>query len=108
MIAGVRREKDSGWGRGWGGGDWGKFPATPGKIVYLTAVPAPSPKEAAQYYPALYWFSRLRVRESSEFPLGPGASQGQWLNTIKTGARQSCHALRTPVMRTGAAIFTEK
>src|SRR6266513_5953245 len=100
MIPGLPKAKYSLWVRGYGLVDSAKVPATPGKIVYLTAVPAPSPKEAAQYYPALYWFSLLRVPEASEFPLGPVASQGQWLNSIKTGACQSCHALGTPGMRT--------
>jgi hypothetical protein len=108
MIPGLPKAKYSLWVRGYGLVDSAKVPATPGKIVYLTAVPAPSPKEAAQYYPALYWFSLLRVPEASEFPLGPVASQGQWLNTIKTGACQSCHALGTPGMRTVPAIFMEK
>src|SRR6266851_1089134 len=57
---------------------------------------------------AKYRFSLLRVPEASEFPLGPVASQGQWLNTIKSGACQSCHALGTPGMRTVPAIFMEK
>jgi len=100
MIPGLPKAKYSLWVRGYGLVDSAKVPATPGKIVYLTAVPAPSPKEAAQYYPALYWFSLLRVPEASEFPLGPVASQGQWLNSIKTGACQSCHALGTPGTRT--------
>src|SRR5437016_12825433 len=88
MIPGLPKAKYSLWVRGYGLVDSAKVPATRGKIVYLTAVPAPSPKEAAQYYPALYWFSLLRVPEASEFPLGPVASQGQWLNSIKTGACQ--------------------
>src|SRR3989441_2609321 len=108
MIPGLPKAKYSLWVRGYGLVDSAKVPAMPGKIVYLTAVAAPSPKEAAQYYPAQYWFSLLRVPESSEFPLGPVASQGQWLNTIKTGACQSCHALGTPGMRTVPAIFMEK
>src|SRR5207247_1415066 len=108
MIPGLPKAKYSLWVRGYGLVDSAKVPATPGKIVYLTAVAAPSPKEAAQYYPAQYWFSLLRVPESSEFPLGPVASQGQWLNTIKTGACQSCHALGTPGMRTVPKIFMEK
>ncbi len=108
MIPGLPKAKYSLWVRGYGLVDSAKVPATPGKIVYLTAVPAPSPKEAAQYYPALYWFSLLRVPEASEFPLGPVASQGQWLNTVKSGACQSCHALGTPGMRTVPAIFMEK
>ena len=108
MIPGLPKAKYGLWVRGYGLVDSAKVPATPGKIVYLTAVAAPSPKEAAQYYPAQYWFSLLRVPESSEFPLGPVASQGQWLNTIKTGACQSCHALGTPGMRTVPKIFMEK
>jgi len=108
MIPGLPKAKYSLWVRGYGLVDSAKVPAMPGKIVYLTAVAAPSPKEAAQYYPAQYWFSLLRVPESSEFPLGPVASQGQWLNTIKTGACQSCHALGTPGMRTVPKIFMEK
>src|SRR6267143_258359 len=108
MIPGLPKAKYSLWVRGYGLVDSAKVPAMPGKIVYLTAVAAPSPKEAAQYYPAQYWFSLLRVPESSEFPLGPVASQGQWLNTIKTGACQSCHALGTLGMRTVPKIFMEK
>ena len=37
---------------------------------------------------------------SSEFPLPKIQSQGEWLNVIKTGACQSCHALGTPGTRT--------
>src|SRR5712691_88676 len=108
MIPGLPKAKYSLWVRGYGLVDSAKVPATPGKIVYLTAVPAPSPKEAAQYYPALYWFSLLRVPEASEFPLGPVASQGQWLNSIKTGTCQSCHALGTPGMRTVPGVFSSQ
>jgi hypothetical protein len=81
------------WVRGYGLVDSPKTKASPGKTLNLKAVPAPSEKEAAEYYPALYWFSMLRVPEAKEFPLGPVQSQGQWLNTVKSGACQSCHAL---------------
>src|SRR6267143_2440402 len=109
LIPGLPKAKYySLWVRGYGLVDSPKVPATPGKIVYLSAVPAPSPKEAAQYYPAMYWFSLLRVPEAGEFPLGPVASQGQWLNTIKTGACQSCHALGTPGMRTLPEFFASQ
>src|SRR5207244_12491371 len=61
---------------------------------------APTPAQAAEYYPALYWFSLLRVPEKNEFPLEKIKSQGEWLTVIKTGACQSCHALGTKGMRT--------
>ncbi len=88
------------WVRGYGLIDSPKVKTTPGKIVDLTALIAPTPAQAAEYYPAIYWFSMLRVPEKSEFPLERIKSQGEWLNIIKTGACQSCHSLGTKGMRT--------
>src|SRR4029077_13183721 len=56
------------WVRGYGLVDSPKVQATPGKIVNLTAVVAPDAHAAAEYYPAIYWFSLLRVPDKSEFP----------------------------------------
>ncbi len=77
----------------------------PGRTVNLTALTAPSASAAAEYYPAVYWFSMLRVPPRQEFPVGKVTSQGAWLNTVKTGACQSCHALGTKGMRTVSATF---
>jgi hypothetical protein len=88
------------WVRGYGLVDSAKVKTMPGKILNLNAVIATTPREAAEYYPAIYWFSVLRVPEKSEFPLPKIKSQGEWLNIIKTGACQSCHSLGTPGMRT--------
>ena len=41
----------------------------PGQRVALTAVIAPNAKAAAQYYPANYWYSLLRVPPESDFPM---------------------------------------
>src|SRR5881396_2379821 len=81
------------WVRGYGLVDSPKVSTALGKTLDLKAVPAPTPAQAAEYYPALYWFSLLRVPEKSEFPLQKIKSQGEWLNIVKTGACQSCHAL---------------
>src|SRR5947207_7843648 len=88
------------WVRGYGLVDSPKVTTALGKTLDLKAVPAPTPAQAAEYYPALYWFSLLRVPEKSEFPLQKIKSQGEWLNDVKTGACQSCHALGTKGMRT--------
>ncbi len=88
------------WVRGYGLVDSPKVKTMPGKIVNLNAVIATTPGQAAEYYPAIYWFSMLRVPEKSEFPLPKITSQGAWLNIIKTGACQSCHSLGTKGMRT--------
>lgn len=88
------------WVRGYGLVDSPKVNARPGEIVNLNAAVAPTPAQAAEYYPAIHWFSMLRVPEKSEFPVGRVASQGAWLNIVKSGACQSCHALGTKGMRT--------
>src|SRR6267378_8500791 len=88
------------WVRGYGLVDSPRVKTTPGSMVNLKAVIAPTPAQAAEYYPAIYCFSLLRVPEKSEFPLEKITSQGAWLNIIKTGACQSCHALGTKGMRT--------
>jgi len=88
------------WVRGFGLVDSPKVQASPGRIVNLHAVPAPSEKEAAQYFPAIYWWSLLNPPAKSEFPLPKIKSQGEWLNIIKVGACGSCHALGTPGTRT--------
>src|SRR6185295_18662333 len=52
------------WVRGYGLVDSPKTTAAPGKKLDLKAVEAKSLKEAAEYYPALYWFSLLRVPQA--------------------------------------------
>src|SRR5215471_4887516 len=49
------------WVRGYGLVDSPKMRAKPGQIVYHTAVTAPNEKEAAHYYPAIYWFTMMKL-----------------------------------------------
>src|SRR5262249_44830229 len=56
------------WVRGYGLVDSPKLQSTPGKILNLNAVPAPNAAAAAEYYPAIYWYSMLKVPDKSEFP----------------------------------------
>jgi len=97
------------WVRGYGLVDSPKVQTAPGKILNLTAVRAPSAAAAAEYYPAIYWYSMLRVPEKSEFPgTGPDGnginpalkSQEQWLDIVKTNGCYGCHAIGTKAMRT--------
>ncbi|MEP7257684.1 MAG: hypothetical protein ABI687_04840, partial [Flavitalea sp.] len=90
------------WVRGYGLIDSPKKDAEPGNKVDLTAVIAPSEKEAAQYYPAGYWFSLLNVPGKDMFPgtgsTGNGISpnikvQADFLRSIKSGTCLSCHQL---------------
>src|SRR2546423_11887091 len=61
------------WVRGYGLVDSPKVKAAPGKNVNLTAIVAPGPRAAADYYPAQYWFSLLQVPPVRDFP-GTGAN----------------------------------
>ncbi len=100
VIPDLPKANYSVWVRGYGLVDSPKVTAAPGKMLNLTAVAAPDEAAAAQYYPPIYWFSLLRVPDKSEFPLPKIKTQGAWLNIVKSGACQSCHALGTPGTRT--------
>jgi hypothetical protein len=99
LVPDLPNARYSVWVRGYGLVDSAKAPAVPGTTVNLRATAAPTPAAAAQYYPPIYWFSMMHVPAAREFPLPKIKSQGEWLNIIKTGACQSCHALGTPGTR---------
>src|SRR5207245_1124781 len=90
------------WVRGYGLVDSPKVKTARGQIVNLTAVPAPSAKAAAEYYPAIYWFSLLKIPDRSLFPgTGPDGNgmpvayrtQEQWLNAVQLNGCGNCHQL---------------
>src|SRR5438309_8181389 len=56
------------WVRGYGLVDSPKMTSAPGKNLNLRATLAPNAAAAAQYYPANYWYSLIKVPEKSEFP----------------------------------------
>ena len=90
------------WVRGYGLVDSTKVAAEPGQTLNLTAETAPSLAAAAQYYPAIYWASMIKIPDQSLFP-GTGDSgngtperfktQQQWLNVIKTNGCGNCHQI---------------
>src|ERR1700693_467546 len=87
------------WVRGYGLVDSAKVQAAPGKQLDLKAVIAPSAKEAAEYYPAVYWYTLLHIPPKSDFP-GTGESgngiseriksQAEWLAQVKTEGCTGC------------------
>jgi len=96
------------WARGYGLVDGAKVQTAPGKLVNLTAVAASNATAAAQYYPAIYWYSMLKIPDKSQFS-GPQrdenmpetlTDQWQWLNVVKTTNCIACHALGTIGTRT--------
>src|SRR5581483_11591091 len=85
------------WVRGYGLVDSPKVAATPGRTLDLTAVPAPNPAAAAEYYPAGYWYPLLHFPHAGErhqrglpgaVDTGAQVDELQWLPR----ARQQGHA----------------
>ena len=96
------------WVRGYGLVDSPKEQAMPGSGLNLTAVAAPDPHAAAQYFPAGYWFSLIQPPAKTEFPgTGPSGNgispdidnQAQWLRGLKTGSCLTCHQLGNKATR---------
>jgi hypothetical protein len=104
LIPDLPKANYSVWVRGYGLVDSPKVQTAPGKNLNLTAVVAPNPRAAAEYYPAGYWFSLIRVPEKSDFPgNAPGGngisptikSQSDWIRNLKSGGCTACHQLGT-------------
>ena len=92
------------WVRGYGLVDSPKVMAEPGKHLNLTAVIASNEAAAAQYYPAVYWYSMLKIPSGDQFgsnnPVGGKNSgisakmtQTEWLNEMKNNGCVGCHQL---------------
>jgi len=87
------------WVRGYGLVDSPKVKIRPGKVLNLKAVVARNEAAAAEYYPAIYWYSMLKIPDKSEFPLGKAKSQDHWLAGVKTHGCISCHQLGNKATR---------
>ena len=89
------------WVRGYGLRDSEPVAARPGATLDLDVVVAADAREAAQVYPANYWYSLVEVPAEDEFPgtgdAGNGISPGMrhqaaWIDGLKQGC-QLCHQL---------------
>src|SRR5262249_19550685 len=104
LIPALPKANYSVWVRGYGLVDSSKVQSAPGKILNLTAMPAPNEAAAAQYYPAIYWYSMLQIPPAAEFG---GASripqertQTDWLKQVKNIGCIGCHQLGQASTRT--------
>ena len=108
LVPDLPRASYNVWVRGYGLVDSPKVQATPGKTLNLTALVAPDARAAAEYYPAGFWFSLIRVPEKGEFPGNtPGGngispnmkSQAEWIRNLKSGGCWACHQLGNKATR---------
>jgi hypothetical protein len=100
------------WARGYGLVDSPKVDSEPGKQLNLTAVPAPSEAEAAKYYPAIYWYSMLKIPDAGEFggkgDLPNNVKQSDYLNLMKNNGCVGCHQLGQLSTRTIPKFHSEE
>ena len=102
------------WVRGYGLVDSEKVPASPGTVLNLAAVLAPSAAQAAEYYPAGYWLSLLEIPDASQFPgTGPAGNgispsiehQADYIRLVTSGGCVVCHQLGNKATREISAFF---
>jgi hypothetical protein len=97
------------WVRGYGLIDSPKVRAEPGQQLDLTAVPAPNEAAAAQYYPAIYWYSMLEIPPASQFGgssrIPRERSHTDWLKQVKNIGCIGCHQLGQASTRTIPEMF---
>ena len=102
LIPDLPKAKYDVWVRGYGLVDSPKQRAEPGATLNHQATPALNARAAAEYYPAGYWYSLLKVPAASEFPgTGPEGNglnpmittQAEYVRMLKNGACLGCHQL---------------
>jgi hypothetical protein len=97
------------WVRGYGLVDGAKVTSAPGRIVNLRATAAPDAAAAAQYYPAIYWYSMLKIPAASQFGgtdgIPPNVTQERWLDLMKSNGCIGCHQIGQLSTRTIPPAF---
>jgi hypothetical protein len=97
------------WVRGYGLVDSPRLRATPGQVVNHTAVPAPNEAAAAHYYPAIYWYTMMKIPPASEFggasDIPKNITQETWRQRMNNVDCVGCHQLGQEATRTIPAQF---
>src|SRR5215813_8041003 len=97
VVPDLPKAKYTVWVRGYGLVDSAKVDAEPGKQLNLRAVPAANDAAAAQYYPAIYWYSMMKIPDADQFggksDIPANISQSDWLTVVKNRACVGCHQL---------------
>jgi hypothetical protein len=97
VIPDLPKANYSVWSRGYGLVDSEKLPTAPGRTLNITAKVAPTPADAAHYYPAIYWYSMLKIPEAAEFggkgQIPEGIDQQRWIYQMKNSGCIGCHQL---------------
>jgi hypothetical protein len=97
------------WVRGYGLVDSPKMRAKPGQIVNHRAVAAPNEAAAAHYYPAIYWFTMMKLPPEKDFggstDIPKNITRDIWRQRMNNVDCIGCHQLGQESTRTVPAQF---
>lgn len=95
--------------RGYGLIDSPRVRAKPGQVLNHTAVPAPSERAAAHYYPAIYWYTMMKIPPAADFggstDIPKNITQDIWRQRMGNVDCVGCHQLGQEATRTVPAQF---
>jgi hypothetical protein len=111
VVPDLPKAKYQVWVRGYGLVDSPKVAATPGQQLNLKAAPAPTEAAAAEYYPAIYWYSMMKIPPQSDFggksDIPAKIRFTDWLNLMKNNGCIGCHQIGQKSTRTIPKEFGE-
>jgi hypothetical protein len=97
------------WARGYGLIDSPKRRAKTGQVLEITAAAAPDAASAAQYYPAIYWYSMLKMPPAKDFggtsDIPQNISLELWRRRFNNTDCIGCHQIGQEATRTVPAAF---
>ena len=97
------------WVRGYGLVDSAKMRAKPGQILNMAATPAPNAASAAHYYPAIHWFTMMKIPPAKDFggstDIPKNITRDRWLKQMNNVDCIGCHQIGQESTRTIPAQF---
>ena len=99
------------WVRGYGLVDSPRMRAKPGQHLNHTAIPAPNEATAAHYYPAIYWYTMMKLPPDKDFggssDIPKNITKNIWRQRMNNVDCVGCHQLGQESTRTIPAQFGE-
>jgi hypothetical protein len=97
VIPDLPRARYTVWARGYGLVDTAQTTSEPGRVVNLSATAAASAADAAKNYPAIYWYSMLKIPAQADMAdrakFAGNMTQQRWLGSMKNLGCVGCHQL---------------
>ena len=97
------------WVRGYGLVDSPKMRGKPGQQLDFAAVPAPNERAAAHYYPAIYWYTMLKMPPEKDFggttDIPKNITRERWRQQMGNVDCIGCHQIGQESTRTVPAQF---